>query len=456
MIVGIITLGCDKNTVDSEYLAGLLQGYGHEVVVDGSLDEIDIVVIVTCGFILDAREQSLEVMEEVIASKLEKGMPRHVIVAGCLAQRMADDLRAKFPDVDACFGVGHLPELAQLVNQYAEKEAIQPTPLAPPDMAMDKPLPRARLDAWPHAFLKIADGCDHRCAFCAIPAMKGPYRSVPREIILEEARGLVEIGTRELVLIAQDISPYGRDLYDDYNLNHLLEDICRIDGEFRVRLMYFYPSGLTPEFIEVFAREDKICKYLDMPLQHLDPGVLRAMQRPAAEDATREKIARLREAVPDVVLRTTMIVGFPGESNAAFKRLLDGVKELRFDWLGAFEWSPEEGTPAAESPNRVAPRMVERRREKLLKLQEQITAEKLEGLIGQRIRVLVESFEEDGSAAHGRSWREAPEVDGLVIMPLEEEPEYVPENGEFIEVEIEDASDLNLYGRIIIPGGEGA
>jgi ribosomal protein S12 methylthiotransferase len=451
MIIGIVTLGCDKNTVDSEHLAGILRGRGHEVLTEGARDRIDAIIVITCGFILDARTQSLETIAQFAEMKRERGNPRRLIVAGCLSQRSAEDLRERFPEIDLCAGVGKFEELVAMVEGLDAAVKPAAAPLPPPDMRISRPMPRARLDPWPHAFLKIADGCDHACSFCAIPSMKGPYASVPREILLEEARGLVQVGARELVLVAQDIAPYGRDLYDDYALPELLRDLCRIDGDFRLRLLYMYPSGLTDRFVEVFASEEKIQKYLDVPLQHLDPAILRAMRRPAGDEAVRERIAALRKAVPEVALRTTMIVGFPGESKPAFERLLDGVRELRFDWLGVFAWSPEEGTPALELPGRVSPATAERRREKVLKVQQGITHEAQRAQVGRVLRVLIESFAEDGSEAHGRSYREAPEVDGLVVIPLGADPEYVPENGEFVEVEIVEAEPYDLIGRMITP-----
>jgi ribosomal protein S12 methylthiotransferase len=318
----------------------------------------------------------------------------------------------------------------------------------PPLTGARHPLPRKRLDDLPYAYLKIADGCDHACSFCAIPAMKGPYASVPRETVLDEARGLLDSGARELNLIAQDLVPYGRDLYGDYGLPDLLGDLCRIEGDFWIRLLYFYPAGLTPRFLEVFAREEKICKYLDMPLQHLDPAILKAMRRPSGDAGAREQIERLRAAVPEAVIRTTMIVGFPGETAQAFNRLLRGVEQIRFDWLGVFKYSPEEGTPAREMPGRVSARTALRREAKLLETQQRITAASLARQVGRRLRVLIESVSDDGREARGRSWREAPEVDGSVIVDLGGgSRKGLPRRGDFLDVEIAQARVYDLVGR---------
>jgi ribosomal protein S12 methylthiotransferase len=354
MKIALITLGCDKNTVDTEYLAGVLTARGHEVAVEGEQRALDVAVLFTCGFIESAREESLDAAWQFCEARDRLGNPRRVILAGCLGQRVgeseAEEEGEDFPPVDAIAGVGHPEALADLVESVAvwkdEKDAVFPV-IPPPLMTMDHAIPRLRLDRSPAAYLKIADGCNHTCSFCAIPSMKGPYVSVPREIVLEEARALLDSGVRELDLVAQDLAPYGRDLYGEaYGLPDLLEALCRIEGDFRIRLLYLYPAGLTDRFLEVFAREEKICKYLDIPLQHLDLDVLRAMRRPDAGGGIAERIERVRQAVPAVAIRTTMIVGFPGETSQAFKNLLRSVEEIRFDWLGAFCFSPEEGTPA--------------------------------------------------------------------------------------------------------------
>ena len=466
MKIALITLGCDKNTVDAEHLAGVLAQRGHAIAVEGAQASIDVLAVLTCGFIRDARDQSLDVIRAYCETKKRFANPRRIVVAGCLAQRSATELAAQYPGVDAFAGVGCIETLADLIERAGggsgpdtsdrsdlsgasdAQDSAAPISCPAPLMRVEHSLPRKRLDDLPYAFLKIADGCGHACTFCAIPAMKGPYVSVPREILLEEARGLVSAGARELNLIAQDLVPYGRDLYSDYALPDLLEDLCRIEGDFRIRLLYFYPGGLTPRFLEVFAREPKICKYLDIPLQHLDPAILRAMRRPSGDASAPKQIERLRDAVPDVVLRTTMIVGFPGETAQAFSRLLRGVEQIRFDWLGVFKYSPEEDTPARDMPGQVPARTALRREGRLLETQQRITAASLARQVGRRLRVLVESVSEDGCEARGRSWREAPEVDGSVIVALDGVPgEEVPRRGDFLDVEIVQARVYDLIGR---------
>ena len=319
-------------------------------------------------------------------------------------------------------------------------------------MKSDRPLPRKRLDASPAAYLKIADGCDHACSFCAIPAMKGPYASVPREILLDEARGLLESGVRELNLIAQDLAPYGSDLYPDYALPDLLRDLCRLPGDYWVRLLYLYPAALTPRFLEVLAGEDKICKYVDLPLQHLDPAILKAMRRPSGDSDAARRIAQLRRAVPEIAIRTTMIVGFPDETKKAFQNLLKGVQEIGFDRLGAFTFSPEEDTPAAELPNQVPEKTAARRHDRLMRTQAEVSLRLQRKQVGRTLRVLVETVGGDTLEVRGRSQREAPEIDGEIIFQadgaVDSETLKRLRPGDFVEAEIVGADVYDLYARI--------
>jgi ribosomal protein S12 methylthiotransferase len=459
MKIALITLGCDKNTVDTEYLAGVLAARGHEVAVEGEQRALDVAVLFTCGFIESAREESLDATWQFCEARDRVGNPRRVILAGCLGQRLGDSDQEEyedFPPVDAIAGVGHPEALADLVEAVAASEEGEVTfpVIPPPRMTLDHPIPRLRLDHSPAAYLKIADGCNHTCSFCAIPSMKGPYVSVPREIVLEEARALLDSGAKELNLVAQDLAPYGRDLYGEtYGLPELLEALCQLEGDFRIRLLYLYPAGLTDRFLEVFAREEKICKYLDIPLQHLDLDVLRAMRRPDAGGGIAERIERVRQAAPEVAIRTTMIVGFPGETSQAFKSLLREVEAIRFDWLGAFCFSPEEGTPAAEMEEQVPSRAAERRLDRLMRLQAEITADGLTEWVGRRLRVLVETVSPEEEEARGRSYREAPEVDGEVILKRQEgDPADWLDRlhpGDFVEVEVTDSDTYDLIGRVV-------
>lgn len=448
MKVAIIVLGCDKNTVDTEHLAGLLMEKGHEVAVEGEQQAVDVLVIMTCGFIQSAREENLAVIQQAVESKIQHGNPRRIVIAGCLAQRSAVQLAQQFPEIDAFAGVGRPAYLLERIEQIDSEIKREAGSIPTPDMRQHTPQFRTRLDPLPHAYLKIADGCNHTCTFCAIPAIKGRYASVPKEHLLEEATGLAQIGAKEIILIAQDLAPYGADLYEDYRLTDLLNDLCAIEEDFRIRLLYMYPGGINDTFLEVFANQPKICKYLDLPLQHLDPAVLSDMKRPAAEASTHKLIERIRKAVPEVALRTTMIVGYPTETKKAFQNLIAGIEEIQFDWLGAFPFSPEEGTPAGETNNPIPRKMVERRLDKLLKTQQAITHQKQQTLLGSTLPVLIEGLSEDGLAGLGRSFREAPEVDGAIHIELDQ-LETPPQIGDIIPVRIFEADVYDLFGESI-------
>lgn len=453
MKIGLVILGCDKNTADAEHLAGLLTSRGHEVAAEGAQEQLDAALILSCGFIRDAREENYAVIADLCAFKKQKGNPRRVVVAGCLPQYEQKELAARFPDVDAWLGVGQLESWVEALEKLDGGEGGL-AGFHEPDMAESQPLPRQRLDGLGHAFLKIADGCDHRCAFCAIPSIKGPYRSVPLEWLVEEARALVEIGVKELVLIGQDLAPYGRDLEGEVDLPRLLRELCALEGDFRVRMLYLYPSGLTDALLEVMSSEPKICPYLDIPLQHLSPKVLKKMGRPDWECLVEERIALFRKALPDLTLRTTFIVGFPGEGEGDFKELLEGMKRLRFDWMGAFLFSPEKGTAAESLPGPVNPAKAQRRLDKLMKAQQVITQEKLAEQEGRTLRVLVEGVDAETGLLVGRSCREAPEVDGCVF--LEDGPELSQDQlgtGDFVLAEILEADVYDLFGRLTAGDG---
>ncbi|MBI4555997.1 MAG: MiaB/RimO family radical SAM methylthiotransferase, partial [Candidatus Hydrogenedentes bacterium] len=362
--IALITLGCDKNTVDNEYLAGSLEEAGCELVLNADTDaasRLDAVVVTTCGFIAAAKEQSIDTILEWAERKRNFRDPQHLFVSGCLAQRYADELLKEIPEIDGVVGVGQFTELTRMISNGGmasrERNHVQSTP----KVDIYPFMRRRRLDRAPHTFLKVSDGCNHACTFCTIPSMKGRLRSVAPEILLAEARGLINQGARELNLVAQDLADYGRDRGGSYRLPHLLRDLCRLDGDFWVRCLYVYPGGVTDEFLEVLAAEPKLVPYLDMPLQHLDAEVLKRMKRPYKEVNTFQLIERLRNAVPGMVLRTTMIVGFPGETEHAHENMLDGLRQLKFNWLGAFQYSQEEGTPAGNDTEQVSDHAKEER-----------------------------------------------------------------------------------------------
>lgn len=451
MRIGIVTLGCDKNTVDSEYLAGLLDQQGVKVVAAGMDpqpdDNFDAVFINTCGFIDSAKEQTINTILAWLERKEEAAAEGHlmrVFVGGCLVQRYRDELAAELPEVDAFVGVGDFERVARLIA-HGQIGGHVNLVRELPETVIRRRTPRKELGMpRPYAYLKIADGCNHNCTFCAIPSFKGRVRSVPREILLDEARRLVARGARELCLVAQDTSDYGKDLYGaDYGIAELLGDLASLPGDFWLRLHYFYPGGVSERFIEAFASSPKIVPYLDMPLQHLHPDILRLMKRPHRGINIERAVERLRKSIPSLAIRTTFIVGFPGEQRDHFQFLLDGVRRMRFERLGAFEYSREEGTPAAALAPQVSPSTRRRRFDRLMRAQAAISEELNRQKVGKMLKVLVEAQVEDDLYL-GRTVHDAPEVDGAVMIRARQGLPL----GRFAEVRITDANTYDLIAEV--------
>lgn len=442
MRVGLITLGCDKNTVDNEYLAGLLEDRGCAIVSEPEdLEGLDAVVVATCGFIGDAKKQSLDCLVALADHKNAEGWPKRLFVAGCFAQRHSADMLREIPEIDGIAGVGQFERLAEMILEGAPADKNAVTRI--PTVDIYRYMRRRRLDRAPHAFLKIADGCNHRCAFCSIPRMKGRYRSVAPDILLREAQALLRQGVRELNLVAQDISVYGHDREYCYDLVRLLHELCAIPGDFWIRCLYCYPGGVTAELLRTMAEQPKIVPYLDIPLQHFDLEVLQAMRRPSrALDAAR-LVERIRAAVPGITLRTTMIVGFPGETARAHRRMLEGIEALRFERLGAFMYSREEDTAASMAPRQVGEATKVRRWNAVMDAQAAIAAEWCAGRIGSIERVLIEGYDEGRGQYFGRGVSEAPEADGAVYV----ESSGALQTGSFVDVEITEAEIHDVVGR---------
>lgn len=446
--VGIITLGCDKNTVDNEYLAGLLAEGGCELLpveFDAELPAgLDAVVVTTCGFIESAREQSVDLILELADRKTRLGDPALLFVAGCLSQRYSEQLMAEIPEIDGLVGVGQFERMAEMIMAN-DGGGRQCDVRSEPCMALDRRLRRQRLDGRPYAFLKISDGCNHACTFCSIPLIKGRYHSVAPEILLAEARDLIASGVREINLVAQDISIYGSDLEGEYGLPDLLRELCALEGDFWIRCLYCYPGLINDEIIDMIATEPKIVPYLDMPLQHLSPSVLKRMRRPHHETRIDTLVERLRAAIPGLTLRTTMIVGFPGETLADHKALLAGMERLRFERLGAFEYSPEEDTPAVTHPRQVGPRTRNKRWNEVMGVQVEIATRWNQSRLGTLTRVLIEGYDEAQGLWVGRSAAEAPEVDGKIFIQSDA-PLAI---GRFVQVRLDDASAYDLIGSAV-------
>ncbi|SMB97171.1 SSU ribosomal protein S12P methylthiotransferase [Thermanaeromonas toyohensis ToBE] len=442
--VALLTLGCAKNQVDSEYMMGVLEESDHELV--DSLDKAEVVIVNTCSFITPAKEEALEVILEVAQAR--KGLYPYIIVAGCLAQQHARELFSELPEVSAFIGPGAIPRLAHIIGEVLRGKRVLDVPLAGEENY--RGLPRTRLRIGPTAYLKIAEGCNNKCSYCTIPQIKGPYRSRPLEDLLTEARFLISRGAQELVLVAQDTTAYGLDLYGSLALPVLLRELAHLPGVKWLRLLYAYPTRITPELIEVMAEEDKICRYLDLPLQHAHPEILQAMGRPGTLEAARKALSRLKATLPEIALRSTFIVGFPGERETHFRELLNFLEEIRFDWVGAFIFSPEEGTPASRLPGQVPEEIKKARYERLLSHQQHITEEKNLAWVGRETEVLIEGRAslEEGEVLVGRSFRQAPEVDGVIYLKVEKSLGVRP--GELVKAKLLAVKNIyDLWGQVL-------
>ena len=427
--INVITLGCSKNTVDSEHLMAQLHASGYEVVADSDRTDAKVVVINTCGFIGDAKQESIELILQ--AAELKKaGKIEELFVIGCLSERYADELRAELPEVDDFFGVkdweGVVRRLGAEYRPSCETDRVQTTPKH-------------------YAYLKIGEGCNWKCGYCAIPIIRGEHRSVPMEALLEEAEKLVKGGVKELMVIAQDTTYYGLDLYGRRRLADLLRALCRIEGLEWIRLHYAYPTAFPDEVIEVMREEPKICKYLDIPFQHIADNQLRAMKRRHTKAEAEALIHKLRTAMPDLTLRTTMLVGYPGETEQDFEELMEFVKQVRFERLGVFAYSEEEGTYSATELTDDVPEEVKQQRvERLMRLQSDLSRENNLRRVGRTERVIIDSRQGDFYVA--RSQYDSPEVDQEILIPADGKRLF---RGRFYEVRITDASEYDLYGEII-------
>ena len=438
MRIHITTLGCPKNVVDSEMMSELLREAGHTIV--GDPRPADVLIVNTCGFIEAAREESYRALSELATAKSQQ---QWLVAAGCLAQRYGQAVSRRVPQIDAVIGTRSWPEIASLLERLDRCRA-DPVSLVKPTGDLVASV-RRRATMRSTAYLKIADGCDAPCAFCAIPLIKGPQRSKPVEDIVREARELAEEGVREIVVIAQDTTAYGRDRSDGGGLPGLLRALAKqVPGSDWLRILYAYPGHVTAELIETMARLPQVCHYLDLPLQHGHPDVLRRMRRPHNIDAVYDLVASLRQSIPDIALRSTFIVGYPGETPAEFEALLDFMEEIAFDNVGIFPYSIEEGTPAADLPGHIPPEVIAHRHERAMLLQQEVSHRHNREQVGRVLPILVEGAG-DGISV-GRSYRSAPEIDGLVLLPSELTV------GEFVAARIVGAKEYDLIGE---PVGQG-
>ncbi len=418
MKIGVVSLGCPKNLVDSETMLGLIHEENYEITNDPS--EAEIIIVNTCGFIESAKEESINTILQMAEYK-KSGSCKYIIVTGCLSQRYAEELFNELPEADVIAGVEVYDEIGSIIKRVMNGERFIMLERSKPDViytSKETFLPRILTTPSYTAYLKIAEGCDNCCSYCAIPKIRGPYRSKPMEQVLKEAKALAANGVKELIVVAQDTTRYGEDLPGGkLLLADLLKELNKIESLKWIRVMYCYPNNFTDELIETFASLDKVCKYVDLPLQHASNRLLASMNRYDTREEVETLLAKLRKRIPGIVIRTTFIVGFPGETDADFEELKEFVEQQRFENAGVFAYSQEEGTVAGAMPNQIPDEIKQERYHELMALQAQISEEIHKDTEGQTLEVLVEGIEEDGSGLHyGRSYREAPDIDGLVFI----------------------------------------
>lgn len=438
--VYIETLGCPKNQIDSEMMLGLLSK--HTYGIANSPEEAEVIIINTCGFIESAKEESIMTITDFLGHKLA-GTCEIFIVAGCLVERYAEELKKELPEVDIFIGTTKFPKIVEAIESYEAGHEIQVN-IGDIDILIPENIPRIKTTPEYTAYLKISEGCDNNCTYCIIPQLRGKYRSRHFEDIVKEAEQLVKDGAKEIIVIAQDTVRYGEDLYGSYRLPELLKAICAINGIEWIRLMYAYPDKITDELIEVFRTEDKLLNYIDMSIQHGSNTVLKRMNRRTSQEEIRSVVERFRAAIPEMVIRTTIIVGFPGETEEEFEDLLAFIKEMRFGRLGVFTYSKQEGTPAAKMKDQVEETIMLDRQAQILELQQSISLDNNAKYMDQLLEVLIEEQVDNEDVYVGRARFDAPEIDGLVYVNTKEKLEI----GEIVTVEVNDYMEYDLIGGL--------
>lgn len=439
MKILFVSLGCDKNLVDTEMMLGMLTDKGYFITNDEN--EADVVVINTCCFINDAKEESINTILEMAELK-KSGKMKALLVAGCLAQRYKEEIQEEIPEVDAIIGTTAIDSIVEALEEIftgKKQNHIEDINRKP---VYDKK--RMVTTGGHFAYLKIAEGCDKHCSYCIIPKLRGNYRSIPMESLIKEAKQLVEFGAKELILVAQETTLYGKDLYGKKSLPELLHKLCEIEGLYWIRILYCYPEEITDELIETIRTEEKICNYLDIPIQHASDRILKRMGRRTNQQELRDMVAKLREAIPDICLRTTLITGFPGETQEDHEELLAFVDEMEFDRLGVFTYSSEEDTPAATFSEQVEDEIKTDRQADIMELQQEIAFEKAEDMIGRTVLAMIEGKVPDEHAYVARTYKDAPNVDGFVFIQTSEELM----TGDFVRVKITGSFEYDLIGEM--------
>ena len=440
MNILFISLGCDKNLVDSEVMLGLLDAKGYQIVDDETM--ADVIVVNTCCFIHDAKEESIQTILDMARYKTE-GRLKALIVTGCLAQRYQEEIQKEIPEVDAVLGTTSYDKIVDAVegalvgNGHMELEDVNALPL--PDSH------RMVTTGGHYAYLKIAEGCDKHCTYCIIPKIRGNYRSVPMDRLVKEAEELAEQGVKELILVAQETTLYGRDLYGEKSLHVLLRRLCEVKGIRWIRILYCYPEEIDENLIRVMKEEPKICHYLDLPIQHANDEILKRMGRRTSKKQLIDIIEKLRQEIPDITLRTTLITGFPGETKEQHEEVMEFVDEMEFDRLGVFTYSPEEDTPAASMPDQIPEEVKVDRQAEIMELQQDIVFDQAEDMIGREVLVMIEGKVADENAYVGRTYKDAPNVDGLIFINTDEELM----TGDFAKVKVTGALEYDLIGELM-------
>ncbi|MCX5911439.1 MAG: 30S ribosomal protein S12 methylthiotransferase RimO [Deltaproteobacteria bacterium] len=439
--IRVFSLGCPKNLVDSEVMLGLLHQAGWTLSLG---EEAEVVLVNTCGFIRDAKEESIEAILRAARDK-EAGKYKYLVVTGCLPQRYKKDLRQELPEVDLFLGTNEVGEAAGLLEKLVRGELKKKQIIGRPRFLYDHETPRILSSGPGSAYIKIAEGCSNCCSYCVIPKIRGRLRSRSIPSVLVEVEKAAAQGVKEVTLIAQDLTAFGQDARDEVKLTALLRSLVQVEGIRWIRLLYAHPAHLTPELVSLIREEEKICKYLDLPIQHIHDGILKAMNRRISGRSLREVLAKIRREVPGIALRTSLMVGFPGETKKAFQELFEFVKEFEFDHLGVFTYSPEEGTRAGKMRGRVPAKIQAERYHQIMALQKKISRKKQEQQVGSRVEVLIEGAgKKAGVIWEGRTQRQAPEIDGLTLLT---KGEALP--GEMVEARITRAAAYDLYGEIL-------
>ena len=446
MNILFVSLGCDKNLVDTEVMLGLLAKKGHQMIDDET--QADIVIVNTCCFIHDAKEESIQTILEM-AQLNETAVLKKLIVTGCLAQRYKEEILEEIPEVDAVLGTTSYDEIAEVIDGLFSDSPMERADarmiMKDVDYLPETQKGRLVTTGGHFAYLKIAEGCDKHCTYCIIPKIRGNFRSVPMEELIDEAKELADQGVKELILVAQETTLYGKDIYGEKSLPRLLKALCKIQGLRWIRILYCYPEEITDELIQVIKEEPKICHYLDLPIQHASDAILKRMGRKTSKEQLISIIGKLREEIPDITLRTTLITGFPGETDEQHEELMDFVDQMEFERLGVFTYSPEEDTPAAEMPDQISEEIKQDRQAELMELQQDIVFDRNEDLIGEEMLVMIEGKVADENAYVGRTYRDAPNVDGLIFVNTDEELV----SGDFAKVKVTGAMDYDLIGELL-------